>query len=127
MRNALLVLSTLVLAACGTMSVDEVRETQPAKTYISERSPSDFSECVVGAFYSNARGFDMIPFNGAKSFRQGNRTTITADTGSPLYFLDVTPISDSKGGSRILERHMLKTWGPINYLKRFQDLTISCL
>ncbi|MNB81754.1 hypothetical protein D3C75_285510 [compost metagenome] len=125
MRKSLLLLSALLLTACTTMSIDEMREQLPAKTYTSERAPDDFTECVVGVFNSNARGFEMIRFDGAKSFRQGNRTTITAETGFPMYILDVISIGGGGTGSLIQERNLDKM--PIGYLKRFQGLTKTCL
>ncbi|KPU60965.1 putative lipoprotein [Pseudomonas fluorescens] len=125
MRKTLILLSALFLTACSNLSIDEMREQLPPKTYTSERAPDDFTECVVGVFNSNARGFEMIRFDGAKSFRQGNRTTITAETGFPMYILDVTTIGGGDGGSLIQERNLVRM--PIGYLKRFQDLTKTCL
>jgi hypothetical protein len=125
MRKSLLLLSALLLTACSNLSIDEMREQLPAKSFTSERTPEDFTECVVGVFNSNARGFEMIRFDGAKSFRQGNRTTITAETGFPMYVLDVTSIGGGGTGSLIQERNLERM--PIGYLERFQGLTKTCL
>lgn len=127
MRNALIVIGTLFLSACSAMSIEELRETAPAVTLTTERSPEDFSECVVGAFNDNARGFEMIQFDGARSYRRGNRTTISADTGIPMYFLDVTPRHDGAPGSKVQERHAIPARDAGGYLQRFQGLTRVCL
>lgn len=127
MRCALVAISTLFLTACGTKSIEQMRETVPAVTLTTERSAEDFSACVVGAFNENARGFEMIQFDGAKSYRRGNRTTISADTGIPMYFLDVTPRADGASGVEVKERHAIPARDTGGYLKRFQGLTRSCL
>ena len=118
MRNALVVLSTLLLTACSARSIEELRETTPAVTLTTD---------VVGAFNDNARGFEMIRFDGAKSYRRGNRTTISADTGVPMYFLDVTPRSDGAPGAKVEVRHAIPKRDAGGYLQRFQGLTRSCL
>lgn len=127
MRNALAVPITLLLTACSAMSIEELRETTPAVTLTTEHSSEDFSACVVGAFNDNARGFEMIRFDGAKSYRRGNRTTISADTGIPMYFLDVTPRGDGAPGANVQERHAIPARDAGGYLQRFQGLTRSCL
>lgn len=127
MRNALVILSTLLLISCGAKSIEQLRETVPAATLTTERSPEDFSACVVGAFNENARGFELIRFDGAKSYRRGDTTTVTADTGIPMYFLDVIPKSDGAPGSVVKERHAIPARDAGGYLKRFQGLTRSCL
>lgn len=125
MRFTTLLLSCTVLASCSMMSIDQMREALPPKTYTSEHSPEALDECIVGVFNGNARGFEMIRFDGAKSYRQGNRITITAITGHPMYFLDITPSGKDHIKSLIQERSLEHM--PIGYLDRFQGLTKSCL
>lgn len=125
MRFATLLIAIIFLASCGMMSIDQMREALPAKIYTSELSPEVLDECIVGVFNGNARGFEMIRFDGAKSYRQGNRITITAITGHPMYFLDITPNDQDRKKSLIQERSLEHM--PIGYLDRFQGLTRSCL
>lgn len=127
MRRMVCLLSTLLLGSCAMPSIDEMRQKPPTKMYISERSPENFSECVVATFNGNVGGFERIRFEGAKSYRQGNRTTISAETGAPLYFLDVTQKADGKVRSVILEHQVMEEWSYSGYLKRFRGLTESCL
>lgn len=127
MRSTLLVFSALLLTACSVKSIEELRESTPAVTLTTQRSPEDFSACVVGAFNDNARGFEMIQFDGAKSYRRGNRTTVSADTAIPMYFLDVTPRRDGVPGSEVQERHAIPARDAGGYLRRFQGFTRSCL
>lgn len=93
--------------------------------YASGRSPHDLRNCIVGAFNGNARGFELIRFDGAKSYHQGDRTTITADTGYPMYMLDITPTGQGRSGSLVQERNLERM--PIGYLERFQGMTVNCL
>ncbi|MDH2015023.1 hypothetical protein N5J66_13735 [Pseudomonas juntendi] len=125
MRFATLLIPITFLASCGMMSIDQMRDTLPAKIYTSELSPDALNECIVGVFNGDARGFEMIRFDGAKSYRQGNRITITAITGYPMYFLDITPNDKDSKRSLIQERSLEHM--PIGYLDRFQGLTRSCL
>ncbi|MFJ4258026.1 hypothetical protein ACIP01_13930 [Pseudomonas monteilii] len=125
MKFILLFLGIALLASCSMKSIDELRESLPAETYKSERTPESLAECIVGVFNGSARGFEMIRFDGAKSYRQGNRITITAITGYPMYFLDITPSGKDSGGSLVQERSLERM--PIGYLDRFQNLTKSCL
>ena len=127
MRNAVVVVVSLLLTGCSVKSIEELRETAPVVILTTERSPEDYSACVEGAFNDNARGFEMIRFDGAKKYRQGNRTTVSADTGVPMYFLDVTPRADGIQGAEIRERHAIPERDAGGYLKRFQGLTRSCL
>ena len=127
MQRMVCLLSTLLLGSCATPSIDEMRQKPPTKMYISESSPENFSECVLATFNSDVRGFERIRFDGAKSYRQGDRTTILAETGAPMYILDVTQKGDGKVGSVILERQVLEEWSYSDYLKRFRGLTESCL
>lgn len=115
----------LSLAACSTVSVDSMR-TRPADAiYTSTKQPPAVAECVVAAFNDDARGFEAIRFDGAKSYTSGDRVTVSALTDKPSYVLDITP---NESGSRVEERNELR--GGLmksQYLPRFRSLASNCL
>lgn len=97
----------------------------PAKeTFTSAKAPELITECVVAAFNGNARGFEWIQFDGAKSWKQGDRYVVSAATATPMYVLDVIPTGS---GSIMEERSTLAGAVGPRYEARFRELIRGCL